>query len=119
DDPRVTVQHRQNLALAYGVAGRENDARKIALQDLPRASVEKNIATYRKMREKIMGIKSEAAPKPAPVKKPETKKAQPKKPAEKKVEDKKGEKKEALPNPPSPAELSPVTTAPPAPAITP
>ena len=45
DDPRVTVQHRQNLALAYGVAGRENDARKIALQDLPRPAVEKNIAT--------------------------------------------------------------------------
>ena len=86
DDPRVTVQHRQNLALAYGVAGRENDARKIALQDLQRPAVEKNIATYRKMREKILGIKSESAYKPAPVKKPETKKAPEKKPVVKPAE---------------------------------
>ncbi len=83
DDPRVTVQHRQNLALAYGVAGRENDARKMALQDLPRSAVEKNIATYRKMREKILGIKSESSYKPAATKRPEPKKAPAKKPVEK------------------------------------
>ncbi|MDX1922147.1 MAG: tetratricopeptide repeat protein [Alphaproteobacteria bacterium] len=84
DDPRVTVQHRQNLALAYGMAGRENDARKIAMQDLPRAAVEKNIASYRKMRQKVMGITPDEPKlvlKKTPVKKspkPEVKKEEPK-----------------------------------------
>ncbi len=84
DDPRVTVQHRQNLALAYGMAGRENDARKIAMQDLPRAAVEKNIASYRKMRQKAMGITPDepkiVIKKPAVKKmpKPEVKKEEPK-----------------------------------------
>ncbi len=109
DDPRVTVQHRQNLALAYGVAGRESDARKIALQDLPRSAVEKNILTYRKMREKILGIKSETAPRPSPVKKPEPKKPEVKKPVEKKAE----EKKESLPSLPAvPVESKPEAPAP-------
>lgn len=84
DDPRVTIQHRQNLALAYGMAGRENDARKIALQDLPRAAVEKNIASYRKMRQKALGIMPDEPKivlKKAPVKKAspaEAKKEKPK-----------------------------------------
>jgi Flp pilus assembly protein TadD len=52
DDTRATVQHRQNLALAYGLAGREKDARSMAMQDLPKAAVEKNILSYRKMRTK-------------------------------------------------------------------
>ena len=112
DDPRVTVQHRQNLALAYGVAGRENDARKIALQDLQRNAVEKNILTYRKMREKILGIKSEPAPPAAPVKKPDVKKPDVKKPeakkpveklVEKPVEKKVEEKKDIVPMPPAPS----------------
>ena len=56
DDPRANVQHRQNLALAYGLSGRENDARSIAMQDLPKAAVEKNIQRYRAMREKNLKL---------------------------------------------------------------
>lgn len=70
DSPRASVQHRQNLALAYGLAGREKDARNIAMQDLPRSAVEKNIQSYRLMRERAAGH--------SPPSKPAAKKTRPK-----------------------------------------
>ena len=69
DDPRATVQHRQNLALAYGLAGREDDARKIAMQDLPRSAVEKNILSYRAMRGKNLNLAPDNVVKKSKVKK--------------------------------------------------
>lgn len=75
ENPRATVQHRQNLALAYGMAGRENDARKIAMQDLPRSAVEKNLLSYRKMRAKMLGVDHEVPKKPAVKKNPDNKKS--------------------------------------------
>lgn len=111
DDPRVTVQHRQNLVLAYGMAGRENDARKIAMQDLPRAAVEKNIISYRKMRQKALGIEPDE-PKPV-TKKPAAKKT-PK--ADVKKEEPKKDAAETAPAaaPTTPAADAVVPLAPPA-----
>jgi Flp pilus assembly protein TadD len=54
-NPKSTAQQRQNLALAYGLAGRDEDARATALQDLPPDAVANNLKTYRMMREKISG----------------------------------------------------------------
>ncbi|HVY13374.1 MAG TPA: tetratricopeptide repeat protein, partial [Alphaproteobacteria bacterium] len=54
-DPSATAQQRQNLALAYGLAGRDEDARAIALQDLPPAAVANNLKTYKALRDKLAG----------------------------------------------------------------
>jgi Flp pilus assembly protein TadD len=48
--PVATVQNRQNLALAYGLAGREAEAEAMTLRDFDAAAVQKNKAVYQKMR---------------------------------------------------------------------
>jgi Flp pilus assembly protein TadD len=44
--PRATARHRQNLALAYGLAGRTSEAARIAQLDLDEADVRSNLAYY-------------------------------------------------------------------------
>jgi Flp pilus assembly protein TadD len=73
-DPKCTVQQRQNLALAYGLAGREEDARAIALQDLPPAAVANNLKSYREMRDKLNGKATPVVETPKPKKKAAPKK---------------------------------------------
>jgi tetratricopeptide (TPR) repeat protein len=105
-NPKATSQQRQNLALAYGLAGREEDARAIALQDLPPAAVANNLKTYRVMRDKLNG-------KATPVIEP----ARPKKKVRKPVV-----KKEAAPvaaPAPAPVTAAPVVPAPAPPAAAP
>lgn len=80
-DPHATVQQRQNLALAYGLAGREDDARSMALQDLPPAAVANNLKTYREMRDKMLGRASPVATTPIKKKKVVKKKPKPVEPA--------------------------------------
>ena len=46
DSALATVQHRQNLALVYGLAGRMREAARIARMDLDEESVQKNLAYY-------------------------------------------------------------------------
>ena len=45
--PGAGIGHRQNLALAYGLAGFTERARSVALQDLDDLSVQRNMAFYR------------------------------------------------------------------------
>lgn len=45
-----TERQRQNLALAYGLAGHEDEARKMSLIDLSPAEVDRNLAVYRQLR---------------------------------------------------------------------
>jgi len=49
-DPRATVRHRQNLAMVYGLAGRKNDARRVAAMDYDAATVNANLAFYELLR---------------------------------------------------------------------
>lgn len=49
-EPRATARERQNLALAYGLAGREADAARIGRLDLDEAGVQQNLAYYREAR---------------------------------------------------------------------
>ncbi len=49
-DPEATPRHRQNLALAYGLAGNMPEAAKIARMDLDEESVQKNLAYYQLLR---------------------------------------------------------------------
>lgn len=48
--PNATKRQRNNLALAYGLAGREDDAKITLAVDHAPAQIERNIATYRQMR---------------------------------------------------------------------
>ncbi len=48
--PQATPHHRQNLALALGLAGRGQDAAKIARADLDDRSVRANLAFYANLR---------------------------------------------------------------------
>ncbi|MGQ9367293.1 tetratricopeptide repeat protein [Azospirillum sp. ST 5-10] len=48
--PSASTLFRQNLALAYGLAGREADAERLARLDLDEASVQRNLAYYRQAR---------------------------------------------------------------------
>jgi Flp pilus assembly protein TadD len=50
NDPTATPQHRSNLALAYGVLGKENAARRMLEKDLKPADVSRNLAIYEKIR---------------------------------------------------------------------
>jgi Flp pilus assembly protein TadD len=107
-DPKATAQQRQNLALAYGLAGREDDARALAMQDLPPKAVEKNMKSYREMRAQILG-------KPTTATKKLSKKKTPK------VEDAvttEGAAKEAAPAEKKP-EPTPASSSEPAPAPAP
>lgn len=45
-DGQATARHRQNLAMIYGLAGRDADAAAIATQDLDPAQAEANVAFY-------------------------------------------------------------------------
>ena len=49
-DPRSTMRHRQNLAMIYGLAGRTNDARRVAGMDYDAATVSANLAYYEVLR---------------------------------------------------------------------
>jgi Flp pilus assembly protein TadD len=49
-EPNATAQHRSNLALVYGLAGRENPAKRLLERDLTPAQVSRNLEIYRKMR---------------------------------------------------------------------
>ena len=73
-DPKSTAQQRQNLALAYGLAGREDDARAISLQDLPPEAVDNNLKTYRIMRDKLNGKATPVVEEPKKKKKKAAKK---------------------------------------------
>lgn len=48
--PRATARQRNNLALAYGLSGRDADAKLILAADHAPAQIERNLATYRQMR---------------------------------------------------------------------
>lgn len=48
--PSTTAAMRQNLALAYGLAGMEADAERVARMDLPPEKVQANMDYYRKQR---------------------------------------------------------------------
>lgn len=49
-EPGATARQRSNLALAYGLAGRPDDARLTLAQDLAPAQVARNLDTYQRMR---------------------------------------------------------------------
>lgn len=49
-EPNATAAHRSNLALVYGLAGKENAARRLLEKDLRTADVSRNLEVYRKMR---------------------------------------------------------------------
>jgi len=50
-NPNATARHRQNLALAYGLAGRPEAAARVARIDLGEAAVRNNVAYYDILRE--------------------------------------------------------------------
>jgi Flp pilus assembly protein TadD len=50
-DPSATAQTRGNLALVYGLTGREREARAILAQDLPASEINANIVYYRELRQ--------------------------------------------------------------------
>ena len=61
-----TERQRQNLALAYGLAGHEDEARKMSLIDLSPAEVDRNLAVYRQLRgepEQAKGLVAAGSPK--------------------------------------------------------
>ena len=49
-DPRAGSRHRLNLALAYGLAGKTDEAAEIARIDLDEESVRRNLTYYRTLR---------------------------------------------------------------------
>jgi len=49
-DPRASARHRQNLALVYGLAGRNEEAARIARLDLDEETVRRNIAYFATLR---------------------------------------------------------------------
>jgi Flp pilus assembly protein TadD len=51
-DPGATARQRQNLALAYGLAGEEAVAAEIARLDLDEGAVQRNLAFYARIRER-------------------------------------------------------------------
>ena len=51
--PATTAAMRQNLALAYGMAGMDADAERVARMDLPPEKVKANMDYYRKQRAEI------------------------------------------------------------------
>lgn len=50
-DPRATPRHRQNLALVYGLAGKETAAARMARVDLDGPSVQRNLDYYNWLRQ--------------------------------------------------------------------
>ena len=51
--PSALPQGRQNLALAYGLLGREDAAESILLSDMSRANVQDNLDFYREVRQRM------------------------------------------------------------------
>jgi Flp pilus assembly protein TadD len=49
-DPAAAPNVRDNLAMVYGLAGREKDARATLALDLEANEIEENIAIYRALR---------------------------------------------------------------------
>lgn len=49
-DPKANAQTRGNLAMVYGLAGRDREAAATLSRDLPPAQVQSNVAYYREMR---------------------------------------------------------------------
>ncbi|NTU76234.1 MAG: tetratricopeptide repeat protein [Alphaproteobacteria bacterium] len=52
-NPSATPALRQNLALAYGLAGMDVDAERVAKMDLPAAKVKENLAYYKRQRAEL------------------------------------------------------------------
>lgn len=53
DNPAASPALRQNLALAYGLAGKEADAARVAATDLPPEKVQESMDYYRRQRAEI------------------------------------------------------------------
>ena len=53
--PGASPRVRQNLALAYGLLGRDDDARAILQIDLPPNEVDDNLRYYRTLRQRLAG----------------------------------------------------------------
>jgi Flp pilus assembly protein TadD len=49
-EPGATTRHRQNLALAYGLAGDPERAAQVARRDLDEATVRQNLKMYATLR---------------------------------------------------------------------
>jgi Flp pilus assembly protein TadD len=49
-EPAATIRHRQNLALAYGLAGESERAAQVARRDLDEATVRQNLTFYATLR---------------------------------------------------------------------
>lgn len=62
--PTTGAIERQNLALAYGLAGRDGDATRMARLDLEDAAVQRNLAYYRQARNAGTAGLQPAAPAP-------------------------------------------------------
>jgi len=60
-DPSATPRFRQNLALAYGLAGRRDAAERIAGLDLDEASIAHNLSYYDLLRQSADSIMTAAA----------------------------------------------------------
>lgn len=55
------LQARQNLALAYGLLGNEDAAKRILLVDLPPSSADDNLRFYQSLRAKLAGYGADAS----------------------------------------------------------
>lgn len=62
EEPSATARHRQNLALVYGLAGSENNAKQMARRDLSDRDVENNMNFYRFIRGMTNGSAGEFIP---------------------------------------------------------
>lgn len=65
--PDAPAQARQNLALAYGLLGNSEAAKRILVADLPAASAEDNLQFYRTVRERLAVAGGDRAVQAAPV----------------------------------------------------
>ncbi|MEJ8799931.1 tetratricopeptide repeat protein [Trinickia caryophylli] len=65
--PDAPAQARQNLALAYGLLGNSEAAKRILVADLPAASAEDNLQFYRNVRERLAATGGDGAARIAPV----------------------------------------------------
>jgi Flp pilus assembly protein TadD len=62
--PGATAQHRQNLALVLGLAGRDDDALKVAMIDLDERSARSNLGYYAQLRASPAKMRAEAILRP-------------------------------------------------------
>jgi Flp pilus assembly protein TadD len=59
--PDAPPQARQNLALAYGLLGNDEAAKRILVTDMPAESADDNLRFYRALRERLVGVKRETS----------------------------------------------------------